>query len=460
MPSALAAATNYPDPWRGGTWGPRDIMELEMTAVRSVLSMAAKYRVSYLQNFYELSRIASSRETAPGQPLAYVIEPAQGNDEALARLIEILVEQGVEVYRMNHELHMTFVGKGGAAMEIPLGSYVVFLAQPQRWNVQALFERQVYPDRRAANGEAETPYDVAGWTLPLQMGIETLSITAIKEYPSAAQGLTLVKDLTEVRRKLGLAARRDSSTSPIPNPIKKSIRLALYKGSTASMDEGWTRWLFDTYNVSYESLRDNDVRAGSLRDRYDVIVIPSQRASEIIEGNAVGTYPAEFTGGITKAGAENLRRFVEDGGRLICFDAAAEFAIKQFNLPLTNLLVDVKRKDFYSPGSIVGLDVNVKDPIALGYGEHASAYFINSSAFEETDAKRVRVIARYSKNGLLQSGWLIGGEKIAGRIALASVQLGKGEVVLFGFRPQHRGQTWGTFRFIFNAIEGGARAKM
>lgn len=460
MTSALVASSNQPDPWRGGIWEPREIMQMEMIAARSVLTMAGKYRSNYLRNFYELGRNATSGSTTAGSPLAYVIQPGQGNDEAMARLLEILVEQGVEVFRMNRELHMTVAGSiGGAYLEIPLGSYLVFLAQPARWNVQALFERQVYPDRRTANGEAEQPYDVAGWTLPMQMGIETLPVGAIKEYPNSARGLTLVRDLAEVRRNLGLDLRKGEA-SPIRNPIKKNVRLALYKGWTASSDEGWTRWLFDTYNVPFESIRDNDVRAGNLRARYDVIVIPSQRASEIIEGNAAGTYPAEFTGGITKAGVENLRRFVEDGGTLICFDAATELAIKQFNLPVRNVLEGVKRSDFYCPGSIVGLDVNVKDPIATGFLDKVDAYFINSVAFEATDAKRVRVIARYAKTGLLQSGWLIGEDRIAGDIALAVVKLGEGNVVLFGFRPQHRGQTWGTFQFIFNAIESGTRAKV
>ena len=86
------------------------------------------------------------------------------------------------------------------------------------------------------------------------------------------------------------------------------------------------------------------------------------------------------------------------------------------------------------------------------------AYFINSSAFEASDRDKVHVIARYAKDDVLRSGWLKGEDRIKDRIALAEIGMGKGHVVLFAFRPQHRGQTWGTFPFIWNAInEFGGR---
>src|SRR5207253_3342090 len=140
--------------------------------------------------------------------------------------------------------------------------------------------------------------------------------------------------------------------------------VALYKSWTASMDEGWTRWLFDTFNVPYRSLVDEEVRRGQLRARYDVIILPSMRMKEIVEGNAAGTYPREFAGGIGDAGVENFRKFVEEGGTLICFDASTELAIKRFNLPVRNVLEGVKSSDFYCPGSILRATVDTSNPIA------------------------------------------------------------------------------------------------
>ncbi|HEX8775229.1 MAG TPA: M14 metallopeptidase family protein [Pyrinomonadaceae bacterium] len=499
MPSALQNATNFPDPWPGGVWRPRDIMAMEMIASRSILSLAAKYRADYLRDFYELGRANVNRPSDASQPIAYLIPAGESRDEALAKMIGALVAQGVEVYRLERELHMEFVTAAESAQkisfaagydrdgrpqstggsfsnlppapqeeEIPAGSYIVFVAQPYGSNVRALFEPQAYPDRRAPGGEAERPYDVAGWTLPMQMGIATRPVARIKE-PSAERSLKLIHSEAQVYRDLGLVGGHDSIPF-IANPIKRPVRIGLYKSWTASIDEGWTRWVFDTFRVRYASVLDADVRRGNLRAAYDVIILPSQRAREIIEGNQPGTYPPEFTGGITRAGLDNLRRFVEEGGTLVCFDASTELVIKNFTLPpargggaskrvpfpLRNVLEDIKSSIFYCPGSVLSIDVDATHPLARGMPRKADAYFINSSAFEVTDAQSVRVVARYAEQGVLRSGWLLGENRIAGKVALAEVPMGRGRVVLFGFRPQHRGQTWGTFPFIFNAIETSA----
>jgi hypothetical protein len=482
MPTALpeSPTTNFPAPWPGGEWRPRDILRLELVASRAVLSMAAKYRERYLRNFYELGRRAL--DWPPGDRddvLAYIIPAGQGRDESVAKLVTLLVEQGVEVHRMDAELHLMLMASRGTVYndlkqsppEWPLGSYLVFLRQPYRANVQALFERQLYPDR-LAGGAPERPYDVAGWTLPMQMGVEAYPVHSIRE-PESQRRLSLVRDEAEVRRDLGLPAaaavrvggisgradvRVTIPESPIQNPVRRPVRLALYKSWTGSMDEGWTRWLFDTFNVPYTSLRDADVRAGSLRSKYDVIVLPSMRLSEMVEGRAKETAPSEFTGGITEAGVANLRRFVEEGGTLVCWDDSTELPLKHFDLPVRDVLEGLRPAEFYCPGSVLRVEVETSHPLARGFRREADAYFVNSAAFEVTDPSRARVVARYAgKDEVLRSGWLLGADKLAGRAALVEATLGRGRVVLFGFRPQHRGQTWGTFPLIFNAIERGGQ---
>jgi hypothetical protein len=470
MRNATEATTNFPDPWPAGSWRPHDIMAMEMIAARSILSMAAKFRDEYVRNFYELGRKNVDPATNSGE-LAYLVPAGQARDEAVAKMIGSLIDQGVEVFRLDQELHVLLatpvlrrtnpvaeeVGKyrrlagltSSAMQEVPAGSYIVFLNQPQRTNILALFEPQIYPNRLTGQGEAERPYDVAGWTLPLQMGIEAPAVVAIRE-PANDRKLTLLKDANQVRADLALALKKGDE-SPIKNPVKHAVRVGIYKSSMGNMDEGWTRFIFDTFNVPYSSIRDVDVRRGALNSKFDAIILPSQPSAQIIAGNAAGTLPAEYTGGITEAGVKNLKEFVSDGGMLICFDAACELAIKQFNLPLRNTLEGVRSSEFYCPGSIVALEVDNKNPIASLLPETLPAYFINSSAFVAADAN-VRVVARYAKENVLLSGWLLGEDKLRGQIALAEVSVGKGRVVLFGFRPQHRGQTWGTLPFIWNTL--------
>ena len=112
-------------------------------------------------------------------------------------------------------------------VEVPAGSYIIFVNQPYRDNVLTLFEPQAYPDRVTATGEAERPYDVAGWTLPMTMGLECPAVVTISEKESERK-LTLIKSENEVRRDLGLTLW-STDKSPIANPVKAGIRIGIYK---------------------------------------------------------------------------------------------------------------------------------------------------------------------------------------------------------------------------------------
>lgn len=447
LKSVYEPATNNPDPWLGGLWRPRDIANIELTASRALLSMAAKYRIRYLKNFSDLNLKAANPKEFPTQPQAYLIPPGQPNSESVSRMIEILMAQGIEVYEMLHELHVSADGK--AATEYPLGSYLVFTNQPQRANVQALFERQVYPHRLNANGEAEVPYDVAGWTLPMQMGVESIPVTKIVE-PDISKHIVMVENINDVRKALNLSPAKESFAK-ITNPLKTNPKIGLYRDFAASMDEGWTRFMFDSFQIPFSSLSDADVRAGKFDS--DVIVLPSQSERDLKTGLRKEDYPEEYTGGLGDKGFENLKRFVERGGKLICFDASCGVVIKEFDLPIKNVLTGLKRNEFYCPGSILSLDVDRRFALAKGLSKQTPAYFINSSAFEIKDDDKVASIAKYADKDALLSGWILGEKYLNGKTALAEAKYGKGKVILFAFRPQHRGQTWGTFPFVFNALE-------
>lgn len=444
--SPLATDTAHPDAWEGGVWRPQNIAEIEMIASRAVLSLAAKFRPRYLRNFYELSR--ANLQPDANVPKAYVIMAGQPYAESVSRFIEILRWQGIEVQQMTHELWVKH-SRTEDFHEIPLNSFLVFTNQPQKNNILSLFEKQVYPNRVNANGEPDPPYDVAGWTLPLQMGIETYEIWDIRELEKYRSTLKRVENVDRVRAVLNLPPSK-GPFGKIPNPLKTQSRIGLYKGNAGSMDEGWTRFVLDTFQIPFRPVTDGQVRSGELP--YDVIILPADSETSIVRGLSAERYPGEIAGGIGEGGAQNLKRFVENGGRIVCFDDSCELVIKRFGVGVKNILSGVNRRDFYNPGSIVKLDIDARHPLAQGMREDAAGYFTNSSAFDIAADSQVRVVARYAQTEALLSGWMLGEKLINGRAALVEADLGKGKVIMFAFRPQHRGQTWGTFPLVFNAL--------
>jgi hypothetical protein len=248
------------------------------------------------------------------------------------------------------------------------------------------------------------------------------------------------------------------------------------------MDEGWTRWLFrkpEGYeigcNADIESIRSSEIRnpenATRGRGWVATLVFPDQPPAQILNGYAKGSMPDEYVGGVGKEGVENLKKFVEAGGTLVFLNRSSDFAIEQFNLPIKDVTKGLARKDFYIPGSILRTELDLTSPIAKGMPKESIAWFEGGPAFELTEpggnerasgadgtlpngSVSARIIARYPSDAkqILLSGWALGSEKIAGKAALVQVNMGKGKIILFGFRPQYRGQSLATFPLLFNAI--------
>ena len=449
LPNLLQTATNYPDVWEGGLWRAADINNIEMTSSRALLQMAAKFRPRYLRNFYDLGKANLKKDETV--PQAFVVMAGQPRAEYVSRFLEILTWQGIEVKQMTHELWVKH-SKTEDFHEIPLNSFLIFTDQPQKMNVLSLFEKQVYPHRLLPNGDAESPYDVAGWTLPMQMGIETYEIWDIRDLEKFRSTLKPLTNIDQARAVLNL--KPSEPFGKLSNPLRTNPRIGMYKPFTSSMDEGWTRLVFDNHQIPFKSLSNEDIRQG--RRDVDTIVLAADGENTIMNGLNANRYPDEFAGGIGDTGAANLKKFVENGGRLVCLDDSCAMVIKQFGLPLKNVVAGVRRNEFYNPGSIVKLNVDTKHPLAKGIPEETPAYFSTSSAFELTDAVKssdIHVVARYAEKDALMSGWMLGEKFINGKAALIEASYGRGKIVLFAFRPQHRGQTYATFPLLFNSLE-------
>jgi hypothetical protein len=143
------------------------------------------------------------------------------------------------------------------------------------------------------------------------------------------------------------------------------------------------------------------------------------------------------------------------GGTLVCFNRSSSFAIDQLHLPVKNAIESLGRDQVFAGGSLLNVLVNRHHPIMAGMPDRAAVFFDGGPVFEPTAGFTGTVLARYQDAGTpLASGYLLGETYLLGKAAALDVEVGRGHVVLLGFRPQWRGQAFGTFRVIFNAALG------
>jgi hypothetical protein len=266
----------------------------------------------------------------------------------------------------------------------------------------------------------------------------------------------LQADLREMVKTLNVSFRGLPRKPGIGVYALKPVRLGLYKSWTASMDEGWTRWVLEQFEFPYRSLHDAEIQEGNLSESFDVILFPSLNDKSIVEGMAESRVPREYAGGLGAGGVEQIRAFVRNGGTLICLDASAEFAIEHFGMDIRDNTAGLDRKDFFVPGSILRVKNETQHPIAYGFEKDWQVFFRRSSAF--TGQEGVSVV-RYPDRDLLLSGWINGEEHLTGQSALVDVPFENGRLILIGFPAQYRAQTHGTFRYLFNAIHYGSAAR-
>ncbi|MGH9311855.1 MAG: M14 family zinc carboxypeptidase [Vicinamibacterales bacterium] len=250
-------------------------------------------------------------------------------------------------------------------------------------------------------------------------------------------------------RDLALKAERTA----VSGVELRKPRLALYQPWTASMDAGWTEWLLEQYRFDFVNVRNADIQAGALRERFDVLILADDRPASIVDGFAPGSVPPRYEGGIGARGVRALDEFVRDGGTLVCLNRSSEFAIERLQLPVKNVTAGLKRQEFFASGSILQVTTDPAHPVMKGMRQQAAVFFDGSPAFQPQDGFRGDVLARYEPKGSpLLSGYLLGERFLQGHAAALDVRHGDGHVILIGFRPQWRGQPFGTFRVLFNAV--------
>ena len=402
------------------------------------------------------------------------------------------------------------------------------------------------------------PYDGVGWTLPLQMGIEYKDMTDTlagvrktkiggplksdgnitggsgdcivfthgdnnsfkalnqlldsgvevswateeftandKEYPAGTfiiETNRVTRDLRRIASENGIAMERcdaDVETKTLRKP-----RLALFMSWSASADAGWIMYILDLFGYDYHQLRNAEVTAGNLHDRFDVIILPSQGASSIINGRRKGTTRPDYVGGIGDEGVENLKTFVENGGTLICNASSTGLAIDKFKLPVKTVSTG-RGGEFMCPGSILKMNYDISHPLAYGMPEKGTMFFSGARVFEpdpqaepkeepaedpqttqqaqqagagqrrgqrriqETQQREIKdvpedklpkVVCTFPDEPLLLSGWMVGDERIRTKAGVLDAPLGEGKIALFGFNVHNRSQAYLTIKMFFNAL--------
>ena len=507
----LKALTMYTTPWQGGWWRLKDAVNYMVAGSMSVLDTSARYRETLLYNQYQAAR-DNIRRYSQAPPYAYVIPSAQRDVPEAAHLAEIMQENGLQV----HGVADSFTANG---RKYPAGSWVILMNQPYSAMAKELFEIQRYPDALGAGGmkAVDLPYDVTGWTLPLQMGVEVDAVTD----PIPAEQLSNLKLLTAIDLPSGkidgagavfllshqanaslrlvndvlasggsVAADTDATKTPdgtetgalaisgishatVANLTAKygvsalavdhapshtislhQARVGLYRPWQPSIDEGWTRWILEQYGFKPISLYNADMRAGDLKSRVDVIILPDMRSASLVNGFKPGIVPGEYAGGLNEEGLASLRDFVHDGGTLLAFNQTAAALIPLFSLPVKNVLEGVKSNTFFCSGALLRVNTESRDrPVVYGLPSELSVMFENGPAFATLPGFQGAVLARYpTGSNPLESGLLLHPEAIEGKIAALELSYGQGRIYLYGFKPQWRAQSHGSYKFFLNAL--------
>ncbi len=517
---AYETQTTFPNPWPGGWWKLRDIVDRQKISAWALLDLAARNRETVLWNAYQKARRQTERG-AQGKPAAYVIPRAQHDPLTAVKMVNKLLAQGIEI----QQAPKGFTTADGVGY--PAGSWVVPMAQPKMGVIRYLLGRTLYPDNewtRGRDGAPMRPYDMATDTMFEFMGVRVDpldqapagdfrklagAVEAAGSVPRSAGGYGFDGRLNDSFRVVnmlldkGVTVRRIDKVSQGLRPgdfvvvpaseavlaplakeagvdfvaLKPEVPLIAhevkrrragmyqrYRGG--NMDEGWTRLLLEQFRFPYATLMDAEIKKGGLNDKYDLIILPDDSTAAITGERSAGrgeearrpeeTYPPEYRSGIGDEGVKALKAFVEKGGTLVTLGGAANFAIDKLGVNVRNVVANRSSKEFWCPGSTLRVQFDNTNPLAYGMpSEGLALYMSGSPAFEIIPGEhneRYEVVVRYADRDLLQSGWLIGEATLAKKAGMVAAKHGDGRVVLIGFRTQHRAQTHGAFKLLFNTL--------
>lgn len=514
-------------PYKEVEWSMRNNVNYAETGVLTALELTSAFPREILDNFYRKSRNAvESGRTEP--PFGYII-PAGGHDQtSVAFLVNTLRLQGIEVGRARGEIELED-GK------YPAGSFVIKRDQPYGRLAKILLEKQQFPDPnlrtyddsgwtmglhtrvtvketsdKAVLGVAVDPVEryeprgkVSGAATPVAWAVAANGSTNLVtlryllkdvkveaaaagfregevELPAGSFIVAAAGAPADIRSRLESAVERLGLEAvglrAMPDVKRHQVdlpRLAVFSTWGSTQEVGWVRHAFDQYGIAYDLIFKERVRAGRLRDDYDVILIPSQSGSakrlvfdiepksrplayrKTEQFRYLGMYGEsdDVTGGMGLEGVVELQKFLEGGGVIITLGAAS-YLPADFGLA-RRLEASRPSSSFYAPGPVVEVEVlRPEHPIFYGYeGKTLSVRYANGPLLRlpEQDRRQVLMQFRGGDQAVL-SGLMRNANEVRNRPAVADIPAGAGRLVVFATNPCYRWQNLGEFNMLFNAI--------
>jgi hypothetical protein len=476
-------------------------------------------------------------------PRGYVLPADQPDFATATEFIDALLKTGITCLKATADFQV-------AGKSYPAGSYVVKTAQAFRPHVMDMFEPQDHPNDFAyPGGPPNRPYDIAGWTLAMQMGVKydrildgfdgpfekiggllpppaskiggpsnpagylishqiNNSFILVNRLLKAGGDVYWIKQEQTVEgRNLGTGAIwipaspavqpiLDQAAKELGTPVYglkkapagdalklKPIRIGLYDSYGGSMPSGWTRWLFEQYEMPFQVVYPSMLDAGDLKQKFDVIVFVADtlggrggRGGGGGEGRRAANVPEEYRAMAGRVSEEvtvpALKKFVELGGTLVTIGSSTSGAAADFDLPVKSYLTEMgpdgrernlPADKFYVPGSLLKMNVDNSNPVAYGMPKQVDVFFDNSPVYKlapTVELQHTSPVGWFAGKQVLDSGWAWGQQYLDGGTAVAESAVGEGKVVLLGpeVKVNFRDQPHGTYKLLFNSLYYGSAA--
>jgi len=534
--SEYKKSINMPLPWPGGWWKLSDIIAYEITSTLSIIKTASLHRRDILIFRNELCR-KEVRKGKTSPPYYYILPLQQHDASELANLVNLLKEHGTAVYRLsqNRSLEGRAFNKGDIVIPLaqPFRAFIKEVMEVQKYPIrhytpggeiikpydvtswslplhrgvkaveianarseefESAFEEitDVFALRKdvsdkfwaavftARNNES---FRAAFLCQKLGMKVDRLQKAAKFDSGEAPGGSFVVRNDPEHGEKMEQVLKEMKVSPLIVNePVEfdgtplRIPRIALVETYFHDADAGWTRFLFDTFNLPYRVVHPGDFEKTDLAKDFDVVIFPDAEKSILMKGKekvrgeeqyVISSYPPEFTRGIEKKGMERLMTFLNKGGLIISWGQSTALFMdsleikgdkdgkEEFQLPVRDISQRLRNSGLYCPGSLFQLKLKTDHPLTLGMPGEVGVLFegrpVFATSIPDFDMDR-RVIGKFPESNGLLSGYCEKEDLLANRASLVWLKKGNGQLVLFGFNPIFRASSQSSYRLLFNAI--------